>query len=291
LLSSLHRIALAQIAPDTLDDSFGDIEELKKLAHKFTAEDIQLFYQIGVKGRADLRAGVDVKSAFEMLLLRMMVFSPDLVDEELKPVLSSEPVKEQDDESDRVKKKTDAGVSEPKETVSTVPDQAQTEHAPEALGNSVEPEGESEDPVPMDSSDTRAIGLQELDRSTWLMVFPKLDVSGIAANVLANVIVESCVGDEIRFLLDQSQSAVYSEDLLPKIGQALSRYFERPVKVSISIGSVDAETPAQLAARLKQEFKNELVEQFEADDNVQQLIERFAANVEKETITPIESNG
>lgn len=85
LLSTLHRIAIAQAAPTAVDNSFGDKQAVLRLAAEFAAEDIQLFYQLGAKGRGELRSGLDMRSAFEMLLLRMMIFSPSLVDQNLMP--------------------------------------------------------------------------------------------------------------------------------------------------------------------------------------------------------------
>ncbi len=77
LLSALHRLALAQVFPEAIDNSLGDRREMLELAGKFSAEDLQLFYQIGNKGREELHLPGDMRAAFEMLLLRMLVFAPD----------------------------------------------------------------------------------------------------------------------------------------------------------------------------------------------------------------------
>jgi DNA polymerase-3 subunit gamma/tau len=79
LLSMLHRIALQQAVPGSVDDSAGDQAQVSELAAKFSAEDVQLYYQMGLKGREDLRLAVEMRSAFEMVLLRMLVFSPQFV--------------------------------------------------------------------------------------------------------------------------------------------------------------------------------------------------------------------
>ncbi|RJQ46824.1 MAG: DNA polymerase III subunit gamma/tau [Gammaproteobacteria bacterium] len=76
MLSTLQRIALAQVAPQTLDDSQGDREAVLKLAHAMTPEDVQLYYQIGINGRRDLPFAPDVRTGFEMTLLRMLAFRP-----------------------------------------------------------------------------------------------------------------------------------------------------------------------------------------------------------------------
>ncbi len=76
MLSTLQRIALAQVAPQALDDSRGDRETVLRLAKAMTPEDVQLYYQIGIAGRRDLPFAPDVRTGFEMTLLRMLAFRP-----------------------------------------------------------------------------------------------------------------------------------------------------------------------------------------------------------------------
>ena len=76
LLSLLHRIAIAQLVPGGVDNSQGDREQILGIAKQLTAEQVQLYYQIALNGRADMNVAFDARMAFEMLLLRMLVFSP-----------------------------------------------------------------------------------------------------------------------------------------------------------------------------------------------------------------------
>ncbi|MBU2707046.1 DNA polymerase III subunit gamma/tau [Zooshikella marina] len=80
LLSILHRIALAQMVPDAVDNSQGDQQRLLALAAKMTAEDVQLYYQIGLLGRRDLPLAPDPRGGFEMVMLRMLAFRPTPVE-------------------------------------------------------------------------------------------------------------------------------------------------------------------------------------------------------------------
>ena len=80
LLSTLHRVAIAQIEPKAVDNSYGDMPQILELASLISAEDVQLYYQMGIKGREDLRLSAEVRTAFEMLLIRMLVFSPSYVE-------------------------------------------------------------------------------------------------------------------------------------------------------------------------------------------------------------------
>ena len=76
LASLLHRIALAQLLGGSADPLALDTEQVVALAQTFTAEEIQLYYQIALTGRRELPLAPDGRSGFEMTLLRMLAFSP-----------------------------------------------------------------------------------------------------------------------------------------------------------------------------------------------------------------------
>ena len=75
-LSLLHRVGVAQLVPDMVDNSQGDQERILELAQAMTPEDVQLFYQIALNGRKDLPLAPDPQSSFEMTMLRMLAFRP-----------------------------------------------------------------------------------------------------------------------------------------------------------------------------------------------------------------------
>ena len=85
LISTFHRIAIAQVLEQGVDNSLGDRQQILDFAGRFTAEDIQLYYQFSLKGREDLQLSTDMRSAMEMLLIRMMVFSPHITKLGTKP--------------------------------------------------------------------------------------------------------------------------------------------------------------------------------------------------------------
>ncbi len=76
IISALHRVALAQILPDAVDNSDGDRERVLELAGRLTAEDVQLYYQIALHGRRDLPLAPSLRQGFEMCLIRMLAFRP-----------------------------------------------------------------------------------------------------------------------------------------------------------------------------------------------------------------------
>ena len=76
LLSLFYRLAIAQVLPESVENNLGDREQILNLSESFLAEDLQLYYQMGCKARAEIETAPDAKTSFEMLMLRMITFSP-----------------------------------------------------------------------------------------------------------------------------------------------------------------------------------------------------------------------
>lgn len=75
LLTTLHQLAILEAVPDV---DYYNAEQLSKYVKLFTAEDIQLYYQIALIGRRDLPLTPSPKHGFEMIMLRMLAFRPTL---------------------------------------------------------------------------------------------------------------------------------------------------------------------------------------------------------------------
>jgi DNA polymerase-3 subunit gamma/tau len=75
--SLLHRLALAQSVPETLEEDDPDRAALAELAAGIAPEDVQLYYQIALQGRSDIGLAPDEHAGFTMTLLRMLAFAPE----------------------------------------------------------------------------------------------------------------------------------------------------------------------------------------------------------------------
>lgn len=72
----LHRIAMAQLLPASVQEQGADADALLQLAGAMSPEEVQLCYQIVLGGRKDLPWAPDGRTALEMTCLRMLAFSP-----------------------------------------------------------------------------------------------------------------------------------------------------------------------------------------------------------------------
>ncbi|HHH45007.1 MAG TPA: DNA polymerase III subunit gamma/tau [Gammaproteobacteria bacterium] len=85
LLTSLQQLAIAQTLPDAVDEHLEERDRILELAARMAAEDVQLYYQIGLIGRRDLPLAPDLRGGLEMVLLRMLAFRPATTDRVTTP--------------------------------------------------------------------------------------------------------------------------------------------------------------------------------------------------------------
>jgi DNA polymerase-3 subunit gamma/tau len=76
LIQLLHQVAMTQVIGQHFDLSPEHNQLVDKFSQAMSAEDIQLYYQIVLNGRKDLPYAADEQAAFDMLLLRLLAFTP-----------------------------------------------------------------------------------------------------------------------------------------------------------------------------------------------------------------------
>ncbi len=81
-ISTLHELAMLQYLPDlSLKYSAEINQKIMQLSKIVSAQDLQLYYQIACKGRAELQLAVTQEQGFEMTVLRLLAFRPMQVNE------------------------------------------------------------------------------------------------------------------------------------------------------------------------------------------------------------------
>ena len=310
LLSLLHRIAIAQLVPGGVDNSQGDREQILGIAKQLTAEQVQLYYQIALNGRADMNVAFDARMAFEMLLLRMLVFSPQApASSAIETAESATP----DDSTDTQKKKPEL-ISEPEPEIRLEPDNANTQTqapSPEPL---VEPQRQTDAPAlspVQDKSVTleqppvpdpiavanvavasdEAPAAAEADPAPrnqterWIQIVRDLGVTGITGNLLANCVLVDMSDNSVTLTLDETQSALYNEEHGRRIEQLLSEHFKKALKLTLLISAIDAESPAQFRQRLREEALQQARTEFEEDEHIQAIINTFSAYIVPDSVS------
>ncbi|OAI15099.1 MULTISPECIES: DNA polymerase III subunit gamma/tau [Methylomonas] len=267
MLRVLHRVALVQQIPDFVDAEF-DQALIGLLARTLTAEDVQLYYQIGLLGQRDLPLAPDPRTGFEMTMLRMLAFRPKTVDQRQAeaPLGSaasagrpSTPAKDTGPASDPV-----AAVVTP----AAAPVAAESPAA-------VEPKPQM-----------RSVSPDSLRPEQWPEIIAALNIGGRARELANNCVLDGIDDHTCRLLLDPSfhQVGTRAEDTLRA---ALQQYFGRPIKLVIAARAGDLMTPALQMQKAKEDRQQAAVESIQTDPTVQALKDTFGARVLPGSIEPI----
>lgn len=284
--SLLHRIAVAQVVPGSVDNSQGDGEQIVAYACKLCAEDVHLFYQIGLIGQRDLPLAPDARSGFEMVLLRMLAFQPEGVSgrSESAGGTNSSP-------------KFPESVSSPGEVSRPTDHVLEKSHSGEKESGKRE-SGEGADSLTAtadvavqvtstENTAEKSVTALELDNADWLTLLPRLSLQGVTQNLAANCALVRIETNCFQFVLSEQHVSLWNKTHEKRMARELSDYFDRQLHVSIDIGTVKMQTPAQYQRRRKEQQQVEAVQAIKNDKNIQILLDDFSGTIKSTSISSL----
>ncbi len=246
LLLLLHRIALHQASPGAADAGWGDVQALQELAGLLHREDVQLFYEIALRGQRDLPLAPDPRSGFEMILLRMLAFRP------LAP---------------------GADVGRAPGRQPSPSGHAGGKGRPASAGNEApagqkKPTGQVQEPAPTPQGSS-------IDLKDWHCLLPVLRLGGVTSQLAAHCTVKSWQDDCLLLTLNPTGGALAGSMPRKKLQKALENYLGRSIRMDIKVAEAAEETPAQIAERQHREKQAAAVLAMQNDPVVQVLKEDF----------------
>jgi len=271
LLSMLHRVAMAHILPDAIDDTMGDKADVVELCSKISAEDTQLFYQIGLHGRRDLPMAPSDKSGFEMTLLRMLAFRP-------AATISAATI-------------SAATISAATISVATIP-AATNVSAPEM--QTCDPQSADETPaLPKDATAKPTSTTQSAESTagtlTWSEIVSHLKLTGLTAALASQCTMTHCDDGTIHLQLEASQAPLLNDTQQKRLQTALSEHLAKPIKLMMTIGEQVEESPAVTEQRQQSERQQEAVASMQNNPQVKEIIAVFDGIIDVESVEPIKN--
>lgn len=85
MISIYHHIAMEQQVAGSMTDEWDDPQKIQQFAKDISPMDVQLYYQVALQGRNDLKISPYPREGFEMTLLRMIAFRPWRRDKDAQP--------------------------------------------------------------------------------------------------------------------------------------------------------------------------------------------------------------
>ena len=247
ILIALNRIALLQQIPEAIDHEF-DSDDILALSAKFSPEEVQLYYQIGLVGQRDLDLAPDPRGGFEMVMLRMLIFKPETQS-----------------------KSTDKSV------------QVQS-MASKVMPVTIISKQGSVSPSLVISESPKAVA-QDTGANDWLSMIVAMKLDGFTREFANNCALDTIDDNVCTLIIDPSH--VRREKAEEALQKALQAYRGTPVKLVIKEKKNTLATPAVLLIKEREDKQQAAVEAINLDPNIQALKEHFDARILPGTIEPV----
>jgi DNA polymerase-3 subunit gamma/tau len=241
LSTLLHRMALAQRVPATVADDDPDRDTVLKLAGRFGADELQLYYQIAVQGRGDIGLAPDEYAGFTMTLLRMLAFAP------AAPAAPG------------------ASAESP-----AAPVRAPVARVAAANGASVRTE------TPAASTAPRAVPAQTV---SWASLVSELGLSGMTKQLAQHCEMALLTAEGIELALPKAQEHMLAGVHHERLKAALQQRYGADFKFSIKVAQGEINSPAAAAKSEERTRQAQAEREIESDPFVQEMKRDFGARV------------
>lgn len=263
LASLLHRIALAQTVPQAIAEDEPERAHLLDLAQQFSAEEIQLNYQIAIHGRNEIELAPDEYAGFTMTLLRMLAFTPQsaMAAAEPRSAVPSRPAAAP----------VAASVAVAPKPAPTPPVVATTQAAAEPLAETAPP--------------LKIPAATDLD---WITLLSQLKLQAMALQLAKNCVLASFADNRLLLQLAPSKKISQTKMAQENLQSALTEYFGQPIKLVIELaGHGEVVTPAVVEQQVKQARQEQADLTIANDDFVRQAQTELGAHLVENSIKPI----
>lgn len=312
LLNYLHQITIYQCIGDK-NALISPSAEIKTLAPQFSTEDIQLFYQIGLKGREEIHLAPTLAIGFNMTMLRMYTFRPaasvttaplllepkqTFVLPTLPPLAiptpkyaTPEPIPEQ---FTLVEEKIHDGSKEANRQIQTI---SSMPTAIKILSTSCGLPSESSDNAGFVDPEEKPRDV-EIERETsippteqdWASIIPHLKLTGLTLNAIENAEFISREGRELMLRVAKGHQSLFTPTILTRIETALGDYYQSPIKIILNSDQSVQASPAQQKKQATQQKQQKAEAALHNDPMFQQLQQEFSAELVKNSIVPLKDD-
>ena len=248
LTSIFHQISIAQIIQDKNQIS----SEIADLANSFSAQDLQLYYQIAINGQKDMNLSPSEQIGLEMTLIRMIAFHPDYDDGEKKN-LKPTPNKK-----------------------SKVIDTATPKEFPESPSNLRDPKKE----------------IKKLDiknQKEWEDVIKTFDFNGAGKMLVKNTVFKSLENQTLVLTLSSDFLNLLTPKTEDSIRNGLHKQYPA-VELIFEPGETNGDSLSQKESVEREQKRKETESQFLSDDGLKELQEVFNSKVDLKSIKSIKES-
>ena len=300
----LHRLAVVQLVPDALRDDDPDVVLWRDLAAAFSAQEVQLCYQIAVQGVDEIGLAPDEHAGFSMSMLRMLAFAPEREGSPEPARTATAPASQAGRMTEGAPASTGRAVAAQTAGTSIPVAGTVAPAAPAAAGTAraapaaavpavARPGGQAAAAL---AAARAAVEKKKLSRDDWAEFVASARVSGMARMLAQHCALalhengsdsDSGSGvDRIELVLPEAHRHLLEKAYQDKLQQHLSRELGNEVQLRVRLGAPENQTPVEIDRQVRHRRQVDAVAAIESDPFVRNLIEQFDARLDEAAITP-----
>lgn len=256
LLTYLHQLSVLQWTLESQQTSMSNTEDssnqqqLIEIAKQLLAEDIQLFYQIAIKGKETLLLAPTPALGFEMTLLRMIAFRP------ANQAVTKEPLPTPATESITAPAKTEVKIE-----TRPIP----TPQQPAQESNNIK------------------------DESSWGAIIEQMRLSPMTKNVAQHASLVKKENNMVELGIESGHQSMFTPTVVERLQSALNNFYQTKINLTITVQKKVIETPAkQQQAQAEQQLAS-AQQSIEQDPVANEIIDAFNGQLIEESVTAINS--
>ena len=267
ILENIQLLTFAKVSEETLDDIEIKKEDFKSLMNLFSAEDLQLIYQIGLIAKRDMELAPNLSSGFDMAMLRMLSFIPKEL-EDKKKVHKEELNREDSPKVEKLQSIEKIQIEE----------KLVTEEKPVA---EEKPVTEELEPTSINVTESLSIST-----SNWKSIFDAL-ILDPGTKQLASHCYFIKVDETVIYLsMPEEKLNIFSGKHRKQFQDSISEYFGTPCNLFFESGEGSENSPNKIKEQEKSKELEDAQKAIEDDPNVKSLVEAFGAEVIESSIEP-----
>ena len=271
MLGYLHQISVHQNIPSA-HQFITPSPELLALSMRLAPEDVQLFYQIGLKGTQEMPLAPTMAIGFEMTLLRMYTFKPSTDTPAFslayKNTGQPEPTTMNSSATTKPDQQSIAITKNP-----IIPDSAQQQNIvtySERQKNC------------LDVTETQTAPQKSLH---WGDILTQLNLHGLALSAAEHAEFISKSEGLVVLSVEKGHRSVFTSSVVSRIEQGLSKYYNEKIRLSLNIDQMLSLSPLLQKETIQKEQHVNAEVAMKNDPFFQQLQQEFSAELVKNSIS------
>src|SRR3990167_2170061 len=256
----LQQLAVLQCIP-TVSISEPNVDAMRQLSKKISPEEVQLFYQIILHGQKDIELAASQKSGFEMLLIRLLCFIPEV--------------------SVSTKQTPPQQLEKPTQSDTVINQTIHTKECSQLTDNNKNSDLLTGLQLPQKSTDNI---IKSNNNEELLNLIPQLKLTGASQMLIKYCTMQRLRNDKVVLSVAKQQNLMANDQTKNRINKALRDILGDNLEIEWAIGNDEQPTFQQVTQQQNDSRQQNAEQVIQQDDQIQRIMKTFNATIIDGTI-------